>query len=60
MVVQFKSAEGLNRPAEPRCAVALHSPTLAAHSEAAQWLVDLKHCIAWAWITRNPQLGEAK
>lgn len=59
MVDDFPVAEGAQRPSEPWCAVALHDG-LAAHREAAMWLGDLERCIAWAWITRNPQLGEAQ
>lgn len=56
MLAQFGGLEGLARPAEPWCAVALH-PTLARYPDSAEWLGDLERCIAWAWITRAPQLG---
>lgn len=55
MVAQFGAAEGLQEPATPWCAVAIH-PSIAGYPEAAKWLGDLERCIAWAWITRNAQL----
>lgn len=58
MVSIFGAAPGLRRPTEPWCAVALH-PSLAAHREATQWLGDFERCVAWAWITRQPDLRPA-
>jgi hypothetical protein len=48
-------ATGLERPAEPWCAVVLH-PTLAAYHGDAAWMGDFERCVAWAWITRRPAL----
>ena len=56
MVAQFGSVPGLKRPPEPWCAIALH-PGLMTHPQTTEWLSDLERCIAWAWITRAPQLG---
>lgn len=44
-----------NQPPEPWCAVVLH-PQLAMYIGATQWIADLERCIAWAWLTRNPDL----
>lgn len=55
MVAQFGVAPGLKRPAEPWCAIALHAG-LMAHPQTAEWLGDLERCIAWAWVTRAPQM----
>lgn len=55
MVAAFGAKTGLLRPAEPWCAVALH-PSIAGYPDAAHWLGDFERCIAWAWITRNPDL----
>lgn len=43
---------GVQRPAEPWCAVVIH-PTIVMHLEASEWLGDLERCVAWAWIERN-------
>lgn len=42
---------GIERPAEPWCAVAIW-PTIMLHPESMEWLGDLERCIAWAWVTR--------
>ena len=57
MITAF-GAPGLERPAEPWCAVALHA-ALLDHPGAGEWLGDFERCIAWAWITRNPQIEAA-
>lgn len=46
---------GIQRPAEPWCAVAIW-PTAALYPEALEWLGDLERCIAWAWVTRAEEL----
>lgn len=56
LVATFGATEGARRPTEPWCAVALH-PAMGAFSGAPHWLGDLERCIAWAWITRAPQLS---
>ena len=49
------SASELQRPPPPWCAVSLQ-PGLLLHPSASEWLGDLERCIAWAWITRAPDL----
>ncbi len=46
---------GIKQPAVPWCAVVLH-PTLIMYPQASEWLGDFEHVIAWAWVTRNPEL----
>ena len=55
---KFGALPGLEKPLEPWLAVAIH-PGLALHSETAGWLGDFERCVAWAWVTRNPDLGAA-
>lgn len=43
---------GLERPAEPWCAVTIW-PGLALDFGAANWLGDFERCVAWAWCTRH-------
>lgn len=59
LVASFGAKTGLQKPAEPWCAVALH-PGLALQRDAAQFIGDLERCIAWAWITRRPAIGIAQ
>ncbi|QTD44309.1 hypothetical protein [Ottowia testudinis] len=47
------AAPGVKQPEAPWCAVHLH-PTV--DRDALDWLADFERCIAWAWITRKPQL----
>ena len=59
MLATFGAAPGCQRPAEPWCAVAL-LPAMIAHGAAVVDLLgDLERCIAWAWITRQPDLRSA-
>lgn len=58
LVANFGAHALAKRPREPWCAVALH-PTLAGDLGATQWLADFERCVAWAWITRNPDLRPA-
>ncbi len=58
LVDAFGARSGLQKPAEPWCAVAIH-PGIGAYSDTAHWIGDLERCIAWAWITRNPDLRPA-
>lgn len=43
--------QGLQRPPEPWCAVAIW-PTIALHPDCLAWIGDLERCIAWAWLER--------
>jgi len=54
----FGSKPGITAPAAPWVAVAIHD-TIVGYLDALQWLGDLERCIAWAWVTRNPALGDA-
>ena len=56
LVKAFDCKSGLVAPAAPYCAVAVH-PSIAAYSEPVEWLGDFERCVAWAWITRNPEFG---
>ena len=49
---------GIKCPDAPWLAVAIW-PTIAMHPDALEWLGDFERCIAWAWITRNPDLRAA-
>ncbi len=49
------TATGLQRPPSPWCAVSLQ-PGLLLHHTASEWLGDFERCVAWAWITRAPDL----
>lgn len=51
----FDAASGLKQPSAPYCAVAIH-PSIAAYTGPTDWLGDFERCVAWAWITRNPEL----
>lgn len=59
MVAQFGAAPGLEKPAEPWCAVALHPAHDAYFWETEGWLADFERCVAWAWITRHAALRPA-
>ena len=48
-------AAGIATPDAPWLAVALRLG-LGQHMDANRWLGDFERCIAWAWITRNPDL----
>ena len=54
----FDALEGLKQPDTPYCAVAIH-PSIAAYAGPTAWLGDFERCVAWAWITRNPDLRTA-
>src|SRR5574337_81919 len=58
LVASFGAHPAARRPAEPWLAVAVHE-SAAAHPEALVWLGDLERCMAWAWITLEPDLGAA-
>ena len=55
LVGQFGAVPGLKMPDEPWCAVALH-PGVIGYPDDIGWLGDFERCIAWAWMTRNPDL----
>jgi hypothetical protein len=54
----FDAAKGLKQPDTPYCAVAIH-PGLSGYSGPTDWLGDFERSVAWAWITRNPDLRAA-
>lgn len=58
LVANFGAHARAQRPREPWCAAALH-PTLQLDIEATEWLADFERCVAWAWITRTPDLTSA-
>lgn len=45
-------------PAAPWCGVVLH-PAIARHPPATEWLADFERVVAWAWVTRTPDLRAA-
>ena len=51
----FDTRPGLEQPGTPWLAVAVH-PSIAAYAGPVEWLGDFERCVAWAWITRNPNL----
>ncbi len=55
LVANFGAKPGIKQPAEPWCAVALH-PALLSYPDTMEWIADFERCLAWAWITRKPQL----
>ena len=54
MRTQFGAAD-IQKPPEPWCAAAI-LPGITAYPGMAEWLGDFERCLAWAWITRNPQM----
>lgn len=58
LVSAFGSVAGLQQPGTPYCAVAVH-PSIAIYKGPVEWLGDFERCVAWAWITRNPDLRAA-
>ncbi len=57
MVDAFDAHRATRMPAEPWIAVALHA-SIAAYPDSAEWLGDFERCVAWAWITRKPDLRQ--
>lgn len=51
----FGAAQGLEMPETPWLVVAVH-PGIAIYRGPVEWLGDFERCIAWAWITRRPNL----
>lgn len=55
---RFEVKEGTKMPATPWCAVALH-PNIIEFKDALSWLGDFERSVAWAWITRHPDIRSA-
>jgi hypothetical protein len=58
LISAFGSVAGLQQPGTPWCAVAVH-PSIAAYDGPVDWLGDFERCVAWAWLTPNPDLRPA-
>lgn len=58
MIQAFDYKPGLQQPGTPYCAVAIH-PSIAMYTGPVEWLGDFERCVAWEWITRNPELRAA-
>ena len=58
MAQAFDCKPDLQQPDTPYCAVAIH-PSIAIYNGSVEWLGDFDRCLAWAWITRNPDLRPA-
>lgn len=58
LVNAFSCKTGLQAPDVPYCAVAVH-PSIAIYKGPVEWLGDFERCMAWAWVTRNPDLRSA-
>ena len=54
----FDTARGLEMPGAPWLAVAVH-PGVLVYGGPVEWLGDFERCVAWAWLTRNPDLRSA-
>ena len=59
MLANFEHDQNIKQPSTPWCAVAIHS-TIILHPDALSWIGDFERCVAWAWITRNPNLDLVK
>lgn len=59
LLANFDHPEGIKQPGTPWCAVVMHL-SIMAYADAIDWLADFERCVAWAWITRNAQMGRAK
>lgn len=57
LLANFKQLDGIKQPSAPWCAVVVH-PSAFAHRDALDWLADFERCVAWAWITRQPDIKE--
>jgi len=55
LVANFGAHPTAKRPSIPWCAVAV-LPTAPLDPKILGWLADFERCIAWARITRNPEL----
>lgn len=55
MLASYEHAPDLKQPSTPWSAVALH-PIVVSHPEYLKWIEDFERCVAWAWVTRNPDL----
>ncbi len=59
LLANFEHSPGIKQPSTSWCAVVVH-PSIMTHQGAIGWLADFERCVAWAWITRNPDLGKAE
>jgi hypothetical protein len=55
LTTSFGATPRIKQPGTPYCAVAIH-PSIAIYAGPVDWLGDFERCVAWAWITRNPDL----
>ena len=55
LIKVFPVKDGLEPPDTPYCAVAVHSSVIAFDGPT-EWLGDFERCVAWTWLTRNPDL----
>lgn len=51
----FDHKSGIKQPSVPWLAVAVHTSAFA-HRDALDWLADFERRVAWAWITRQPDI----
>ena len=52
MCAQYGSADALQAPAAPWCAVALRPGYFEQHGMSA-WIGDFERCVAWTWLERK-------
>ena len=55
LLAVFLAKDGLEPPDTPYCALAVH-PSVIAFDGPTQWLGDFERCVAWTWLTPNPDL----
>lgn len=48
----------LARPPAPWCAATFY-PTVASDPDALSWAADFEGCVAWAWLSRHPDIKNA-
>ena len=58
MIAQPGARPGLTKPQEPWLA-ALVYPSAVGYRGDLGWMGDFEACVAWAWITRRPDLSAA-
>jgi hypothetical protein len=51
---------GLSMPEPPFCVARLYLGMLGRYPGAAEWIGDFERCVAWAWITKQPQFEAIK
>lgn len=49
LCAQYGSAQALQAPGTPWCAVALHPAYMRQHGVSA-WIGDFERCVAWTWL----------